>query len=61
MLDCAENDGNFQTNRRGYGCDVAWDDGAHDLHMVQERWVVQHGHHPTNSPDVTNHAGRGPP
>ena len=28
MLDCAENGGSFQTNRQGYGCDVAWDDGA---------------------------------
>jgi len=28
MSDCAENDGNFQTNRRGYGCVVDFDDGA---------------------------------
>ena len=28
MMDCAANDGNFRTSSRGYGCEVAFDDGA---------------------------------
>ena len=25
---CAESDGQFKSNRQGYGCDVNWDDGS---------------------------------